>query len=67
MGTYGVAITVPEPYGSALQSHRADFGDPMADAIPPHVTLLPPTVIPAEDVRTFETHLSSVVAQAPPF
>ncbi len=67
MGTYGVAITVPEPYGSALQSHRADFGDPMADAIPPHVTLLPPTVIPAEDVRTFETHLSSVVAQAAPF
>ena len=44
--TIGVAIEVPDPHGPELQRWRADFGDPLADAIPAHVTLLPPTVVP---------------------
>jgi 2'-5' RNA ligase len=41
--TIGVAIAVPEPYASQLQMHRATFGDPLAMAIPSHITLVPPT------------------------
>jgi 2'-5' RNA ligase len=41
--TIGVAIAVPEPYASELQAHRATFGDPLALAIPSHITLVPPT------------------------
>ncbi len=67
MGTFGVAITVPEPYGSALQGYRAGFGDPMAEAIPPHVTLLPPTEIAGPAIAGFVDHLSTVVALAAPF
>ena len=67
MGTFGVAITVPEPYGAALQGHRAGFGDPMAEAIPPHVTLLPPTEIVGPAVREFTDHLTAVVAMTVPF
>ena len=37
--TVGVAIAIPEPFGSELQRHRASFGDPQASAIPTHVTL----------------------------
>ncbi len=67
MGTFGVAITVPEPYGSALQGHRAEFGDPMAQAIPPHVTLLPPTEIADGGVVAFTDHLGAVAAMGVPF
>ena len=44
-GSIGVAIAIPEPYGSQLQSMRASFGDSLAEAIPTHVTLLPPTIV----------------------
>ncbi len=63
MPTHGVAITVPEPYGSALQDARERFGDPLARFIPPHITLLPPTEIDAPSLEAFQTHLE-VVAQA---
>lgn len=63
VSTYGVAITVPEPHGSALQQYRRDFGDPMAGAIPPHVTLLPPTPVPDEAVADLDAHLRVVAAQ----
>lgn len=45
MPTIGVAIPVPEPYGSALREKRAEFGDPMAETVPSHVTLIPPTEV----------------------
>ena len=50
MPHHGVAVTVPEPWSTTLQQAREDFGDPMASAIPPHVTLLPPTAIPPDDM-----------------
>jgi 2'-5' RNA ligase len=46
--TIGVAIAVPEPYASELQTHRAMFGDPLALAIPSHITLVPPTEVDDE-------------------
>lgn len=66
MTTIGVAIPVPEPWGSRLQRHRASFGDPQADAIPTHLTLVPPTDVD-DEVDTVEKHLSEVAANAAPF
>ena len=45
-----------------MQRWRALLGDPLADAIPPHVTLLPPTVVCDADFAAIETHLLEVAA-----
>src|SRR6478672_9495205 len=47
--TIGVAVGIPEPYATELREWRHKFGDPMASAIPPHVTLLPPTEVEVAD------------------
>lgn len=65
--TVGVAVPIPEPYGSALQDHRRAFGDPLADAIPPHITLLPPTEVDPRDCDEVVAHLDKVVAEFPSF
>ncbi|MET9268873.1 2'-5' RNA ligase family protein [Kribbella sp. NPDC003557] len=67
MTTIGVAIPIAEPYGSELQKHRADFGDPMAASIPTHVTLLPPTEIGPGDLELIDEHLLAVAARFPRF
>ena len=59
MPTIGVAIAVPEPYASELQTHRAMFGDPLALAIPSHVTLVPPTEV-VDDLDRVLDHLALV-------
>ena len=58
----GVAITVPEPYGAQLQEARARFGDPWAPYIPPHVTLLGPTVVARSQLAQVDEHLTRVAA-----
>ena len=73
--TVGVAIAIPEPFAAALQAHRASFGDPLADAIPPHITLLPPTLLPPTllgpaaltGCTDVVAHLTEVAAGAAPF
>lgn len=65
--TVGVAIPVPEPYGGELQGWRKEFGDPLADAIPTHLTLVPPTVVEEEVLREVDEHLSGVAAGFWPF
>lgn len=67
MQTIGVAIAIPEPYGSELQHHRASFGDPQAEAIPTHVTLLPPTEIHDADLQSVEDHLEWAAGGVQPF
>jgi 2'-5' RNA ligase len=67
MATIGVAIPIPEPYGSELQKHRSEFGDPMASSIPTHVTLLPPTDIEDDDLPLIDDHLLEVAARFPSF
>lgn len=59
MEIVGVAIAIPEPYGSELQRLRASFGDPQAQAIPTHVTLVPPTKIEGQ-VGDVHRHLDEV-------
>jgi 2'-5' RNA ligase len=63
----GVSIAIPPPYGDELQRWRASFGDPLAGSIPTHVTLLPPTEVPLEDLEEFRAHLESVAKAAAPF
>ena len=63
----GVAITVPEPYGSALQHARASFGDPLAGDIPPHITLLGPTVVDPDELADVSSHLARVSTGSRPF
>lgn len=63
----GVAIQVPQPYGPQLQDARARAGDPLARAIPPHVTLLGPTVIQPDEMDDVTVHLRGVAAEQPAF
>jgi 2'-5' RNA ligase len=67
VGKIGVAIPVPEPAGGELAAWRAQLGDPEAKLIVPHVTLLPPTTIPALALPTVADHLAAVVADSAPF
>ncbi|MDQ1646781.1 MAG: hypothetical protein QOJ50_2965 [Cryptosporangiaceae bacterium] len=65
--TIGVAIGIPEPWGSELRQHRALAGDPQAQSVPPHVTLVPPTEIPGGDLSDVEEHLRKIAARHSPF
>jgi len=67
MPTIGVAIAVPEPYGTQLRRHRASFGDSQAETVPTHITLLPPAAIPDGDLPDIEKHLGEVAASHPAF
>ena len=63
----GISIEIPEPMSSELQSARKSFGDPLADAIPPHITLVGPTVIEPHDVEAIDTHVRQACAKIAPF
>lgn len=65
--TIGVAVSVPEPFGSEIQDARAGHGDPQARSIPTHVTLLPPTEVPAGRLAAVEEHLAAVARSHEPF
>ncbi|MBA3234290.1 MAG: 2'-5' RNA ligase family protein [Propionibacteriales bacterium] len=59
MPTIGVAIAIPEPWADVLQQHRVAFGDAQADAIPTHITVVPPTVVD-DELPLVEGHLEKV-------
>ena len=61
----GIALQVPPPFGPQLQAARADFGDPVARHVPPHITLLGPTDV--ADLDPVVEHLTSVAASHSPF
>lgn len=63
----GVAIDVPEPWGTLLTEHRARAGDPQAAYVPAHLTLLGPTEVLAADLTRIEEHLLQVAALFPPY
>jgi 2'-5' RNA ligase len=63
----GVAIPIPDPHGSYLQSRRASFGDPLAHAIPTHITLLPPTEVEDAAMDGIRRHLLNVARTERPF
>ena len=63
----GVAISVPDPWRSVLTGWRKRVGDPEAVRVPPHVTLLPPTEVPADALPDIDAHLAAVAAAHAPF
>lgn len=63
----GVAIDIPEPWGSALTRRRGAAGDPQAAYTPAHVTLLGPTEIGTESLPAIEKHLEAVASAQNPF
>ena len=63
----GVAIAVPDPHGAELERWRKSFGDPQADAIPAHITLLPPTRVGTGDLPDVERHLEQAASTSPRF
>jgi 2'-5' RNA ligase len=65
--TIGVAIPIPEVAGNYLQGRRAEFGDPLADKIVTHITLLPPTAIARAAMPAIVLHLARVAHTLRPF
>jgi 2'-5' RNA ligase len=65
--TIGVAIAVPEPWGSRLQEYRTSLGDDTAHGIPTHVTLMPPFEVADEDLPAVQKHLAEAAATRPAF
>ena len=63
----GVAINIPEPWGSVLTQRRADAGDAQAAWIPAHVTLLGPTEVAEDALPAVEKHLEAVASEQRPF
>ena len=63
----GVAIPIPEPYGSELQGVRESYGDPLARSIPTHITLLPPSDVDGDDLETIDKHLRTIAESEEPF
>lgn len=67
MTTIGVAVAVPDPWGSQLQDYRVALGDDAASSIPTHITLLPPVDVDEDLVPTIGDHLASVAATSERF
>jgi 2'-5' RNA ligase len=67
MNMISVSIAIPPPFAGELQRLRASFGDPSAESIPTHVTLLSPTEIDDDQVPDIHEHLARVAAEQQPF
>jgi len=64
--TIGVAIEIPEPYGTRLDEVRVRYAqDP--EEMPAHVTILPPVDIDGELLAPVIAHLAEAAAAATPF
>ncbi|WP_183095779.1 2'-5' RNA ligase family protein [Nocardioides stalactiti] len=67
MPTIGVAIAIPEPWATALQDYRTAIGDPTADGVPSHITLIPPIDVDDALLPEIEEHLAGAVHGIEPF
>jgi 2'-5' RNA ligase len=67
--TIGVAVGVPEPWGSQIDAHRAAAGDAAAQFIPAHLTLLGPTEVKdsPKTAARIDEHLTAIAAAHHPF
>lgn len=66
MPTIGVAIALPEPWAGQLEDYRRDIGDPTAEGVPSHITLIPPREFDGE-LAAIEDHLAAAAASCAPF
>jgi 2'-5' RNA ligase len=65
--TIGISIDIPEPWGGLLTRRRAQAGDPAAEHIRAHLTLLGPTEVEGDELAQVTAHLSTVAAGHTPF
>ncbi|PIE26657.1 MAG: hypothetical protein CSA58_08360 [Micrococcales bacterium] len=65
--TIGVVLPLPEPYAQDVRWMRREAGDPQADVIPPHITLVPPIRIRQHDLPAAITQLTEVTDGYAPF
>lgn len=63
----GVAVAIPQPHATVLANWRREVGDPVAELVFPHVTLLPPTPVPNGSMDEVEKHLAEAAAAHHPF
>lgn len=64
--TLGVAIEIPEPFGSLIDTARLGY-EPSMGRMPAHITLLPPVDIDADVMPGVIDHLAAVGARCAPF
>ena len=65
--TIGVAIAIPQPHATVLGRWRHVVGDPAADVMRPHVTLLPPTTVRPDELPAVRAHLTAAASTVEPF
>jgi len=65
--TVGVAVAIPQPHATVLTKWRRRVGDPAADLVWPHVTLLPPTPVETARLGEIEAHLTTAAETVQPF
>ena len=65
--TIWVTIAIPQPHATVLANWRRRVGDPAAELIWPHVTLLPPTPVLVSDLHLIEEHLTAAADGVAPF
>lgn len=63
----GVAIDIPDPWGGELTRRRMEAGDPVAEHVPAHLTLLGPTEVDPHLLPGIEDHLAAVAATHPSY
>ena len=63
----GVAIALPSHYAAQVREVREAAGDPLAEVVPPHITLLPPTAVDVDSLDEVMRHLRNVAAGTTPF
>ncbi|WP_350258579.1 2'-5' RNA ligase family protein [Scrofimicrobium sp. R131] len=63
----GVLIAIPEPWVTELTAARRELGDPAADCVPAHLTLIPPTPVNVDEREDVFRHLQHVASHFGPF
>lgn len=65
--TIGVALAVPEPWATRLRDVRRLVGDPDADRMPTHLTLIPPNTVALDVLVDIHAGLRTAAREVTPF
>ena len=63
----GIVIEVPEPYGDDIMQWRTGLGDPYADRMPTHITMLLPPPMSRNESERLTMAVDSVSSRWSPF
>jgi 2'-5' RNA ligase len=63
----GVSVDIPAPWSTMLTEARVAAGDPWALHIPPHITIIGPTVVDHQGLLDVFAHLDAVTTAIAPF